>query len=945
VAAVDNPFEVFFDSVPTGAVLYAPVLDAAGNVVDFTFARLNAAAQRLLCLPPQPATTYRQHFLAGQPGEAFAFLRAAWQAGGAVQQCDLPYPAAAPGPILYLEARRVGETLLVSLAAPASATSPAEELPNQSEQQHQQLHQLLMLLPANVVLFKGPDHVFEVVNPSYQRLFPGRELLGRSVRDALPELAEQGFYETMDRVYQTGEPFHMQEAEAWIDYAGTGQPTLYYYSTSFFPFREAQEQITGIISVAFDVTALVAARQQVQQFNQKLEARVSERTHQLTEQQNLLSHILAQAPAAIATLSGPEHRYTFFNAPYQAMVAGRARVGLQVAEVVPEVVEQGFVGLLDRAYATGKPFTGTATLLMLQDEATGRAEQRYIDFTYQPLFDGQQRPQGILVFILDVTDRVRARKQAETLQAAMLAVVKRQGQEREDVFRLFEQAPAVICLLREPDHRIEYLNPAYQALFPDQVLRGRTLAQVQPEAKALVVLFDAIYDQGQTHFQNEVPVTVAPPDGGPATLHYFDFTYQAYRENDRIAGVFLFGFEVTEQVLARQQRAAQQAELQRIFEQAPVAIAIMRGPNLVIELANAAMGSIWGRSPAQVLGKPYFEALPDTAGQGFEPLLAQVLRTGEPLAITEAPVQLDRAHTGQPTLAYVNFVFQPLLDAQQQAVGLIAIGLEVTAQVVAREQVHHLNRELAATNGRLTYTNTDLDTFVYTASHDLMAPITNIEGLLIALREHLPAEVQQSELVAQILDLIQDSVARFQQTIAHLANIAQLQQAEAAEPIEFATLVEDVRLDLAPLLAATHANLAVDLDACASTVWVAPKTLRSVVYNLLSNTIKYHHPTRLPLVRLHTYCAEGHVGLVVRDNGLGLTERQQGQLFGMFRRLHTHVEGSGVGLFMVKRLVENAGGTITVESTFDEGSAFTVTFPNLSPVPSAVGAELFGQVS
>ena len=67
--------------------------------------------------------------------------------------------------------------------------------------------------------------------------------------------------------------------------------------------------------------------------------------------------------------------------------------------------------------------------------------------------------------------------------------------------------------------------------------------------------------------------------------------------------------------------------------------------------------------------------------------------------------------------------------------------------------------------------------------------------------------------------------------------------------------------------------------------------------------------------------------LEVQDNGLGLTETQQAQLFGMFRRLHTHVEGSGVGLFMVKRLIENAGGTIAVQSQPDAGTTFTVTLP------------------
>jgi len=68
--------------------------------------------------------------------------------------------------------------------------------------------------------------------------------------------------------------------------------------------------------------------------------------------------------------------------------------------------------------------------------------------------------------------------------------------------------------------------------------------------------------------------------------------------------------------------------------------------------------------------------------------------------------------------------------------------------------------------------------------------------------------------------------------------------------------------------------------------------------------------------------------LEVQDNGLGLTLEQQHKLFTMFRRLHDHVAGSGVGLYMVKRMIENAGGTIEVQSEADVGSTFTVTFPS-----------------
>ena len=118
-----------------------------------------------------------------------------------------------------------------------------------------------------------------------------------------------------------------------------------------------------------------------------------------------------------------------------------------------------------------------------------------------------------------------------------------------------------------------------------------------------------------------------------------------------------------------------------------------------------------------------------------------------------------------------------------------------------------------------------------------------------------------------------------------------------------------------------------DVAAC-STVRFSAKNLRSIVYNLLSNAVKYRAPDRAPDVQLRCQAPPGQLVLEVQDNGLGLTAAQQGELFRMFRRLHTHVDGSGVGLYVVKKMVENAGGTVTVRSQPGVGSTFTVTLPN-----------------
>jgi PAS domain S-box-containing protein len=245
-----------------------------------------------------------------------------------------------------------------------------------------------------------------------------------------------------------------------------------------------------------------------------------------------------------------------------------------------------------------------------------------------------------------------------------------------------------------------------------------------------------------------------------------------------------------------------------------------------------------------------------------------------------------------------------------------------------REQLAQANAALMENNKLLTRTNADLDTFIYTASHDLRAPITNIEGLLTLLRRQLPTEALQAEPVAHILNLMKTSVDRFTVTIYQLTDITRLQQSQAppAEAVDLVALLDDICLDLAPQLTAAAAQLTVAVDQCPH-VSFAPKHLRSILYNLLSNGVKYRHPARPPVVQVRCHRAGAMAILEVQDNGLGLNEGQQSKLFGLFQRLHHHVEGTGIGLYMVKRIVENAGGTITVQSQPGIGSTFTIALP------------------
>ncbi len=512
--------------------------------------------------------------------------------------------------------------------------------------------------------------------------------------------------------------------------------------------------------------------------------------------------------------------------------------------------------------------------------------------------------------------------------------------------------------------------------------------------------------------------------------------------------------------IKRQQVAHAEAQrLNTLLAQAPVAMAIFRGPTHVIELANEAHLAIWGRTPEQVLGKPFFEALPEAREQGYDRVLDGVLSSGEPFFANELPALLERS--GRLEQVHLNFVYQPLREADGTITGVMAVAHDITDQVTARRRVEagekrfrtllesipqmtwtnlptgevsffnrrwydytgltheqtkdwgwqvvihpedlmatvqayrdaletgqaftvehrylrgwdgayrwHLSRavalrdeagaislwvgtatdiheqkqlaeslqrtseeltasnhDLQAANQQLIHINGDLDNFIYTASHDLKAPIANIEGLLLVLKRHLSPETMQQERVRGITDMIASSVERFKKTIANLTDITRLQKENGQAPswVELPEMIGEIMLDLAPLIGETKAQVQVDVAGC-PVISFQEKNLRSILYNLLSNALKYRSPEREPRVEVGCQSVPGYLLVWVSDNGLGIDLSKEQKVFAMFGRLHTHVEGSGVGLYMVKKILDNTGGKIEVESQVGVGSTFRVYF-------------------
>ena len=241
----------------------------------------------------------------------------------------------------------------------------------------------------------------------------------------------------------------------------------------------------------------------------------------------------------------------------------------------------------------------------------------------------------------------------------------------------------------------------------------------------------------------------------------------------------------------------------------------------------------------------------------------------------------------------------------------------------ARGEVTQKNTLLTAANAQLTAANLDLDNFVYAASHDLKQPVNNLKGLFDELRRtatfHDPEE-------AQVLRLVQASLHDLSTTITDLAAVVQEERPSGrqfTETVGLADLTVEVTQALSREVRAARASFTTDFATLPELEFVR-SNLRTILLNLLANALKYRHPARPPQVHLRAFREAGHPVLEVQDNGLGINLDRHGlELFQLFRRFHPEAApGTGVGLFLVNRLVLAHGGRIEVTSEEGHGTTF-----------------------
>lgn len=259
--------------------------------------------------------------------------------------------------------------------------------------------------------------------------------------------------------------------------------------------------------------------------------------------------------------------------------------------------------------------------------------------------------------------------------------------------------------------------------------------------------------------------------------------------------------------------------------------------------------------------------------------------------------------------------------------GLFSWSLETRHDVLERE-VERRTHELFEKNRELEQKKEEIENFIHIISHDLKAPIVSIQGFTGILKDELASSLQGAQ--ADYLNRIITNAKQMNILIVDLLEFSRVGRAEdEKENVDLAALVSEVVAILKPEI--TKRGIHVEVSDYFPKLWGSRKRLNQVLTNLIMNAVKYIGSPTHPAISIG--CSEDVRGSTatfwVRDNGIGIKKEYHDKIFQMFQRAPNQlkVEGSGVGLSIVKKIVELNGGKVWVESEEGKGSRFLVRWP------------------
>ncbi len=562
-----------------------------------------------------------------------------------------------------------------------------------------------------------------------------------------------------------------------------------------------------------------------------------------------------------------------------------------------------------------------------------------------------------------------------------------------------EYAEAIIATIREPllvldkNLRVKTANHSYYKAFnvKDTEVEGKLIYELDNQRwdiPALRKLLETILPEKSVFNDFEITQTFSAIGSRVMLLNAREIAKTHGSEKLILLAIK----DITERKNQEQQIQELLHRFQNLVAQAPVSICVIRKEGYYVELANDAYLQLLNRGK-EFINKPLFESIPELIPQGFKELLDTVMRTGVPFSTNEMEVSFTRGNKQE--VGFFSLYYQPLRDQDGSITGVIAVGYEVTDQVLAKrknledqvtrsreleqkveertaelktlnkillqenEEKEKRTQELAIANQELEFQNTEkekrklelitanqeLESFTYVASHDLQEPLRKIQTFAKLITEREAERL--SDTGKDYFQRMAKSAKHMQVLIDDLLAYSHANtKTQEFEHTDITKMVSEVVNDFKETIEEKQATIEYNDLGTANLI---PFQFRQLAQNLIGNSLKFTNPNRPPHIKLNSRVSTGselrstnqliktsmmelektYHHISISDNGIGFEPKFNDKVFELFQRLHgkNQFAGTGIGLAIVKKIVENHKGIITATSELDKGVTFDIYIP------------------
>ncbi len=708
------------------------------------------------------------------------------------------------------------------------------------------------------------------------------------------------------QVLTTGEPVWFEDQ--LVPFFRNGKTENIYWNSSYSPIYDDSGKINGVFVACTETTDKVHTERR------------------LTESENHFESLIREAAVGIIVLTGDDHIVEMVNASCLRLTGHEysSLSGKPLFEAMPEA-ERYFRDIIEGVKHSGQPYHLTNFEYTIT--TNGLKKQGFLNLIFQPYNDREGNIVGVMVLCHDVTPNVEAQKQIKESEQRVLSVV--------------ESAPFPIGVYIGREMRIGMANQSIMDVWgKGNDIIGKTYMEVLPELDGTGIYgqLDKVYTTGIPYHARNQRVDLVVE--GVLQPFWFNYSFTPlYDTQGTIYGVMNTAAEVTDLNIANQKIEQSERNFRNIILQAPVAMCILTGADHVVEIANEAIINLWGKPADEVLHKPIFKGLPESREQGLEQLLHNVYTTGETFVANEMAVNLIRF--GKPETVYQNFVYQPYKNNEGTTIGVLAITVDVTAQVIARKKIQEVvqarTNELEIANNKLKKSNAELAQFAYIASHDLQEPLRKISTFtqMIELR----SGERLDEVSRNYFDKIKNAANRMQTLIRDVLTYSELvKDSEIFAPTNLNAILEGVISDFELLIEQKNAKITFDELPVVDAI---PLQMSQLFGNLISNSLKFARTDIQPTIHIsavvmsvmetaeNDFLMVPYYKITFRDNGIGFREEYAEKIFNIFQRLHgkSEYEGTGIGLAMCKKIAINHNGELNAHGSSENGAVFNLLIP------------------